>query len=383
MPMHPSPEPASSSFAPASEHADTPVAGSWMRSRTAAQQQRLRLLRFAAAGATYGIGLLILALCAALGMLEWLRLLLIAGGFLLINLVFLGLFLSRANLRFEDPSLTLPQVVAASTMVPLILVSGARLDLVAVPFYSVLFVFAMLRLDRGELARVGAYILASYAGAVLLRLHWYAGSISPRTEAVTALLVVVSTLWFGSAASYISRLRSRLKETALRLEQLATRDSLTGLWNRRQIELLLAGEIQRALRSGAPLAVLLADVDHFKRVNDLFGHAAGDEVLRQVAAVIGSAVRAGAQVGRWGGEEFLIVLPDTTLGDALACATRLRETLASTPFGMPQACTVTASIGLAAWSGSEAFQALLSRADRAMYQAKSAGRNRVAMVDPS
>lgn len=354
-----------------------------MRSRSAAQQQRLRLLRFAAASATYGIGLLILSLCAALGMLEWLRLLLIAGGFLVINLVFLGLFLSGANLGFEDPSLTLPQVVAACSMVPLILVSSPHLDLVAVPFYSVIFVFAMLRLDRGDLARVGSYILASYAGAVALRLHWYAAQIAPHTEALTALLVVVSTLWFGSAASYISRLRSRLKETAARLEQLATRDSLTGLWNRRQIELLLGGEIQRALRRGTPLAILLADVDHFKRVNDRFGHATGDEVLRQVAAVIASAVRAGAQVGRWGGEEFVVVLPDTSLGDALACATRLREALATTAFDLPQACAVTASIGLAAWSGAEASPALLSRADRAMYQAKSAGRNRVAIVEPS
>ncbi len=359
---------------------DAPEIQSWKRSQTPAQQQRLRLLRFGAASATYAVGLLILGVFALLGKLPWPRLWGIAAGFVIVNLTFLALFVTRANLRFKDPSLTMAQVLAASGSVPLILLSSPYLDPVAVPFYSVLFVFAMLRLDREALFKVGAFILASYALAVRLRLRWYRSVIPPSTEAITALLVVVSTLWFGSAASYIGRLRRRLKETAATLEQLATRDSLTGLWNRRQIEALLSRETRRAERSGQPLTILLVDVDHFKAINDRFGHATGDKALCQVAGIIRSTVRVGAEVGRWGGEEFLIILPETPLGEALECAQRVREKLETTHLEIGQQLTVTASIGLAVWSRPESFPELLSRADRAMYHAKSSGRNRVGII---
>ncbi len=366
------------SVSPSSMTLGTPDGESWTRSRTVEQQQRLRLLRFAAASATYGIGLCVLVACAALGLLSWPHLLVLAATILLPNLIFLALFLSRANLRFREPSLTLAQVLTGVGIISLMLLSGAQMNLLAVPFYSVLFVFAMLRLDRRGLFQVGVCILLSYAAALALRLRWYAGMVPPSTEMLTALLVLVSTLWFASAASYIARLRQRLKETASKLEHMATRDALTGLWNRRQIEALLQREIQRALRSGAPLAILLADIDHFKSINDRFGHPTGDAILRQVGQLIGGSLRAGGEVGRWGGEEFLLVLPDTSLGDALACASRLRETLESTAFEhLPEPCAVSASIGLAAWSAAEPLSTLLSRADRAMYQAKQAGRNRV------
>lgn len=338
-------------------------------------------MRFGAASATYGIGLLILGICAALGKLEWSRWLAIAAGFLVINLGFLLVFVSRVNLRFNDPSLTLAQVLTASSAVPPILLAGPQLDPVAVPFYSVLFVFAMLRLDRGGLIKVGVYILLTYAATVALRLHWYAGSISPSDEALTALLVVTSTFWFASAAGYISRLRSRLKETAAQLEQLAISDNLTGLWNRRHIEALLSRAAERAGHTGRPLVILLADLDRFKDINDRFGHAAGDDVLRQVSSIMTATLPAGTDIGRWGGEEFLIVLPDTPWDEAEACAQRLCEKLASAELDLQERLAVTVSVGMAAWSRGESPAALLSRADRAMYVAKASGRNRVGALD--
>lgn len=353
----------------------------WTRSRTPEQQQRLRMLRFGAASATYGLGLLILGVYAALGRLAWPRLLVIAAGFLLINVVFLFLFLGRINLRFKDPSLTLAQVLTAGSSVALILLSSPRLDPIAVPFYSVLFFFAMLRLSSRDLIKVGAYVIVTYAAAVALRLRWYGSTISPGDEGITALLVVASTIWFASAASYISRLRQRLKDTAARLEQLASCDSLTGLWNRHRIESLLLLEAQRAERAGEPLAILLADLDRFKEINDRFGHAVGDDALRDVAVRIGSTLRAGAHVGRWGGEEFLIVLPGASLEQARTCAQRIRRELESSGLETDRRLAVTASIGLALWSPPEPLPALLSRADRAMYQAKLAGRNRVVVLE--
>ncbi|MBV8603132.1 MAG: GGDEF domain-containing protein [Pelomonas sp.] len=345
--------------------------------RTPAEQQRLRVLRFAAASATYAIGISILALCAALGMLSWARWGLIAAAFAAINLAFLLVFLRRANLAFADPSLTQGQVIVACSMMVPILLAGPRLDLVAVPFYSVLFVFAMLKLSSRQLVWTTAYMLATYALAVALRLHCYAGVLDLGDETVTAVLVVASAIWFAGAASYIYRLRSRLKETVARLGEIAARDGLTGLWSRRHIDALLLKEIQRAARSGAPLAVALADLDHFKSVNDRFGHAAGDAALQYASRAIGTSLRGGDELGRWGGEEFLILLPNANAEQARACANRLREALAAQPFDAATQARLTVSVGLAVWTPGEGVAELVARADRAMYRAKQAGRNRV------
>jgi len=350
--------------------------------RTLAEQQRLRVTRFLSASATYVIGLSILALCARLGMLSWTCWGLIGAAFVVINAGFLGVFLSRANLRFADPSLTLPQVLVASSMVPAILLTGPRLNLVAVPFYSVLFVFAMLKLTSRQLVWMAAYMLSTYAITVVVRVRWYADSMVSGDEIVTVVLVVASSIWFTGAASYIYRLRSRLKESVAQLAQIAARDMLTGLWSRRHIDALLLKEIQRAGRSGAPLAVALADLDHFKSINDRFGHGVGDAALRHAAHVIGATVRAGDEVGRWGGEEFVVVLPDANAERALACAERLREALSDRAFDMATQPVLTMSIGLAVWLPGEHPSDLLARADRAMYEAKQAGRNRVVIDAP-
>lgn len=334
-------------------------------------------MRFLSASATYVIGLAILALCAQLGMLSWARWGIIAAAFGVINAVFLVVFLTRANRRFADPSLTLPQVLVACSMVPLILLMGPRLNLVAVPFYSVLFVFAMLKLTSRQLVWMAVYMLTTYAATVALRLRLYAHALEPGEELVTVVLVVASAIWFTGAASYIYRLRSRLKETVAQLAEIAARDALTGLWSRRHVESLLLKEIQRAARSGAPLAVALADLDHFKSINDRFGHAVGDAALQHAGLAIGASLRAGDEIGRWGGEEFVIVLPDANAEQAQACAERLRESLALRTFDAATQPVLTVSVGLAVWSPGESAADLLARADRAMYEAKQAGRNRV------
>jgi diguanylate cyclase (GGDEF)-like protein len=169
--------------------------------------------------------------------------------------------------------------------------------------------------------------------------------------------------------------------TRRRLGDLANRDELTGLGNRRH--LLERGEdaLRLAQRHGRPLAVLLLDVDHFKSINDRFGHAAGDDVLRMLSASIALQMRATDVVGRSGGEEFTIVLPETGVADALAIAERLRATVAATPIATdeaPQAIPVTVSIGVAALDAEcERLNTLVSRADKALYAAKHDGRNRV------
>jgi diguanylate cyclase len=166
------------------------------------------------------------------------------------------------------------------------------------------------------------------------------------------------------------------------LAELASRDELTGLFNRRHMSELLAQQREACQRSGEGFAVALVDLDHFKRINDSHGHAVGDSVLRAFAEQAGAAMRGTDTVGRWGGEEFLVIYPRSTVYEAAQGAARLLEHVAAavvaTPDGQP--LTFTVSIGLTGHAPPESVEALVERADRAMYQAKSQGRNRVVML---
>ena len=163
------------------------------------------------------------------------------------------------------------------------------------------------------------------------------------------------------------------------LEQLASTDLLTSAWNRRHFEEAVAAEIHRSTRYGHPLSLLLLDIDHFKRINDTFGHPVGDQVLREVAACIRSAIRLSDSLTRWGGEEFIVLMPNTGLSRATTLAERIRQSIAGHAF--PGIGQVTASLGLAEHLAAAPLEAWLDRADRAMYRAKDQGRNRIE-VDP-
>ena len=174
------------------------------------------------------------------------------------------------------------------------------------------------------------------------------------------------------AAARTKELQQELVAQGARLEALLREDALTGLSNRRAILTQLAGMVSAARRHGHPLSIAILDLDHFKRINDTHGHKTGDEVLVRAAHVLGTHLRAEDQLGRLGGEEFLILLPDTDGDAATHMAERVRAEVASAPTPVP----VTVSIGLATWDG-EASEDLLHRADEALYAAKDAGRDRV------
>ena len=168
-----------------------------------------------------------------------------------------------------------------------------------------------------------------------------------------------------------------LREARKRIEELSRRDALTGLTNRRWLDEVLRLEVERAQRYGAPLSVIMADLDHFKVVNDSFGHAVGDQVLKAAAAVLSAAARMTDVVGRYGGEEFLVLLPNTELAQALVLAERMRAGLREMPVAFrPE--PVTGSLGVAQWAGGDTVASLVDHADEALYEAKDAGRDRVA-----
>ena len=174
------------------------------------------------------------------------------------------------------------------------------------------------------------------------------------------------------AAGRTKELQQELVAQGARLEALLREDALTGLSNRRAILTQLGGMVSAARRHGHPLSIAILDLDHFKRINDTHGHKTGDDVLVMAAHALGTHLRAEDQLGRLGGEEFLILLPDTAAAAASHVAEKLRLEVAAAPSPVP----VTVSVGVATWDG-EASDELLQRADDALYAAKDAGRDRV------
>ncbi len=176
------------------------------------------------------------------------------------------------------------------------------------------------------------------------------------------------------------RYTERLRDSVQTSIELAITDALTGLHNRRYMETHIAGLVEQALSRGQPLAVLVLDIDHFKLVNDTHGHDTGDEVLREFALRVRKAIRGIDLACRYGGEEFVVVMPETDLAAATAVAERLRQRIASEPFPIQQGAQgidVTISIGIAALGGNDDAASVIKRADQALYRAKRNGRNRV------
>jgi diguanylate cyclase (GGDEF)-like protein len=181
------------------------------------------------------------------------------------------------------------------------------------------------------------------------------------------------------AAKRILDLQEQLLEAQERLRYQAMHDALTGIWNRGAVVDALARELERAAREGGTLAVAIMDLDHFKRVNDTHGHLAGDEVLREVARRIRAAVRSYDSVGRYGGEEFLVIAPGIEEQQALELAERIRRQIEATPIPTSgPALPVTLSLGVVVQSsdGRTPLESVLSAADQALYEAKRGGRNR-------
>lgn len=207
------------------------------------------------------------------------------------------------------------------------------------------------------------------------------GSASQQYEVTSRMLIER-----GSPMGRLIVLRNitRLKTIQAELFTHATTDMLTGLYNRRQFLLLAQAQLEVAVRHRHPLAVLLFDIDRFKLVNDTYGHATGDEVLRAVACTTRVTLRTADILCRYGGEEFAVLLPETSLSEAYPAAERLREAVAACRIAAPAGLiSPTISVGLALYDAEHHadLELLLRQADQAMYQAKQAGRNRV-MVAP-
>ena len=290
--------------------------------------------------------------------------------------------------RLSDPSLTLPQMVFAITSGALGYAMAGPLRGATFPVLMVILMFGMFQLKPRSVARVCLYA-AGLFGTVMLLMAWRRPLVyEPAVELGHFLMLAAMLPAVALLAGRLTRLRERsrrqrlaLAEALARIQELATRDELTGLINRRHMVELLEQERQRCVRSGHGFCVAVIDIDHFKQINDRFGHAAGDAVLREFAREALAAIRIADVLARWGGEEFVLMLSDAHLPMARGGVERVRQRIEALAL-LPEdpALRVTVSAGLTEHIAGEAVSAALARADRALYDAKAQGRNRTVVV---
>ena len=349
------------------------------------ERQSLGVARLVMAAGTSLLVCLALVVCAFLGIFPWRAAIDGSIGVVALIVLFYALFRSRLNLRFADPSLTTELVSAAILLLAYVMYHAGPAHAVLIPFYLVAMLFGVVRLNARRMMVLA--LIALFAHATMLQLLYLRGAdLNPRAAMAEFVILALVLPWFAAMGGYVSRLRSRLSDSHHdlqvafeRIGALVIRDELTGAYNRRYLMEALVREQSRAERLGTPFAVCLIDIDHFKSINDSFGHATGDDVLKEFCRLVPPELRAVDVYGRFGGEEFLIILPGTETPGAQACAERVRAKTESTAFqGVPRVVTVT--VGVATSVGKEPVNALLARADKALYQGKNAGRNRVVTI---
>ena len=258
--------------------------------------------------------------------------------------------------------------------------ADARTAITEIPYatLTVLYVAAHLVFDSRTAFRLSlALYAASFALVFVGILPEISGGLS--VEEVSWLVrmhaFMGAVIALSYASSYGKDQLSQQRAVAETMHRLAHTDQLTGTANRRQLYSELQKETEEAKRYGRPLSVILFDLDHFKGINDSFGHNRGDAVLREVVRAIEPLLRKTDHFGRWGGEEFILVAPETDLRQSSQLAERLRKGIAD--HKSDSAPDVTASFGLAQYEANESPESLIKRADEALYRAKTLGRNRV------
>ena len=294
---------------------------------------------------------------------------------------------SGETARLRDPSLTIPQMVwtITSGAVAYVLAGDAR-GLVLSVLAMILF-FGTFGLTVAEVIGIGVYALLAFASAIGVSSRFNANA-SGYLDIAYALMVLIVLSGCIALNLRIQRIRAKLQQQREALAQalevnreLATRDELTGLINRRAMLDLMALEHSRSLRSGRPLLLAQLDIDHFKPINDQHGHATGDRALQAFAGTVRASLRDSDVLARWGGEEFVLMLTDTSADQARGLLERIRQAVQALEIAHSAgSLQLTVSIGLAQHLPGDTVEHTLERADQALYRAKALGRNRVVVA---
>ena len=359
--------------------------GAARAAQTRARDQRARLRWAGATAGSYALDTLFLALFAADGVIGAAAPVVYGLGAAAVCLAVWATTAAGANLRLRDPNLSAPLIGAA---VALQIAAVALAPPIAFPFLSNLFtVFAFGMLWMGPRQSMLVWSLGALALGGLFAAVGDGFGVPVATPYQRTLVWLYFSLILGRCvllSVQASDLRRRLAEGRFRLaesleqmRQLASHDELTLSLNRRSLMARLEQERSRVERGGEGFSVALFDLDHFKQVNDTHGHAVGDDVLRAFARTAHGAMRDSDAFGRYGGEEFMLILGGTAPVAALAAVERVRAAFAGRDWSeLAPGLRVTVSAGVAGYRRGEKSSQLLNRADGALYEAKRAGRDR-------
>jgi diguanylate cyclase (GGDEF)-like protein len=347
--------------------------------------QRRQML--AVQGASYSLIMMVLLVYCYAGTIS----VVIPSAYFVAGIGLIGIFvvLSEAhfNDRFEDHYLTIFQVGGHVALQLGFLLAAPEIGFAFLSVIFLIFGFGALRMTSRQAIIVWTLTTIGLAPIFLFTSTPIGLPVATNIERFAAMLCYVLTIGqcayvglYGSSLRKTLYDRSfQLKVAYKRIEELAELDELTGSFNRRCIMRMLDDELARAHRVKAPCSIALIDLDWFKRINDAYGHPTGDEVLRTFAITVFANIRNIDRFGRYGGEEFLLVLPDTPGEDAARILDRLRAIIADLDWSaFSPGMRVTISAGVAMLAADETADTFLARADTALYAAKARGRNRIA-----
>lgn len=362
-------------------------------------RQAVRLRRFYMALASYALWATI-ALIAWAGNLIVMPLWLLGAtiaGVVLTNAWFWFQLRTGRSLLYEDPSMTLQQVALALFWL-LVIIGASQADRsLMMVVYIVVMLFGIFRLEKRHFLMLTGIALVGYAVVVSADILLRGVAVSLFEELVRFLVLASCLLWCSFFGTHVAQLRARLRQQneelqrhVQQVQRIMDRDHLTWAYNRRYIMARLEEECARSEHRNAPFAIVIFDLDHFKSINDRYGHIAGDRVLKKFSEVarrelrsadVLSPGRRSNSFGRFGGEEFIAVLPETGLDGARLCARRLQTALSTEQFESD--IRVTFSAGIAIHRHGESVEQTLRRADDALYRAKRAGRDQILEEKPA
>ena len=348
-------------------------------------KQALRLRRFFVTFVIYALNISIFYFAYLAGIVNLQALYGLGIILLTINVILYIVFRTSLNLRMSDPSLTTIQMCAAILVVMYAIYHAYEVRGLIFSMYILILLFGIFRLYTSQFLFISGFALLTYGIDIGLLKMFHQQNINLKIELFQwfgLAVVLVSVSFIGGNISSLRRelsvSRRKLQSSFTVIREMAIHDDLTGFFNRTHLMDLIETESSRSVRNGSVFSLAMIDIDKFKSINDTYGHQTGDYVLKTFAAVIRSILRKTDFCGRYGGEEFLIVLTQTDLHAAKVFAERIRDCVEKSLFpSLGPDSRVTVSVGLTVYRMPENIERTIARADEALYRAKNGGRNRV------
>jgi diguanylate cyclase (GGDEF)-like protein len=339
-------------------------------------KQNIRMRRFLMAFLTYVTCGALGFFCAWLGYLPkwtpfWWSIV-----FTGVNGIFYFALRSGWNLRLDDPSMTEPQIIVSMAAAIAYISQADEARGAFLMFLVIPLLFGVFILNFRQMARLGIVGIVGYVGVIGVIWFYQPERIKFSLEALYLISLVCVMVFVCLMCGYISTMRSKLASAVLQIGELARRDSLTGLFNRRDFMERLELEIARFDRKiSSGVALCMIDVDRFKAINDMYGHPIGDQVLIAVGKCLSESIRTMDYVARYGGEEFVVLMNAESIDLAHSICERVRHEVSQLQIdGIPD-LSIKVSVGIACLATGESSTTLIERADKALYAAKANGRN--------